>query len=101
MSRAERKLPRISAAPRIVVLVFAFAPALLAAYSNLVATDDGHAVYFLAPGGLFVARDTGAGISVKAVSISRSFLDVDGSGDVVALAISRRNAVRVAAVLAL
>lgn len=44
-----------------MLLLCAITPILPAAYSNLIASDDGRSVYFSAPGGIFVFRMTDSG----------------------------------------
>ena len=68
----------------MIVLATAATQVLFPVYSNLVATDDGRAVYFNAPGALFVAKLARAGVSVTSVSGLGPFMDVDGAGAVVA-----------------
>ena len=70
---------------RLVLLFSLFAPGLTAAYSNLIATSDGNAVYFQVKtspvaSSWFVAQST----VVSAVSIP--LVDIDGSGSITAAA---------------
>src|SRR5690348_8455614 len=75
-------------------LVAVFAPILSAAYSNLIATADGAAVYFqvdtgLVSGSWFAARNSSSGQVVESLNGSlggHELADVSGSGAVLASA---------------
>ena len=74
---------------RILLLFWLAAPALCGAYSNLIATSDGKAVYFQVPTGpvsftWYVARQGSGELSVTAANAPLA--DVDGTGSVLASA---------------
>jgi uncharacterized protein (TIGR03437 family) len=85
-----------------VALALAFAPAVPAAYSNLIATSDGNSVYFQIPSGFpngsagqssFVARYTDSGLVVQEITTTSfaqpapaNVQDVSADGSVIASA---------------